>query len=89
MALLFALALGCGKSAPRQGERVVCSCTYLTDFDDTATVGVDVCVARGRDVQAEASHCATQSAHNHVDQCACKPPSGPCDPDARDACQNH
>jgi hypothetical protein len=71
------------------GVKVRCSCTYLTDFDDTATVGVDVCVPKGAEIEREAGQCALQSAHNHIDRCECGAPSGPCDARARDACTNH
>jgi hypothetical protein len=89
---LLSLALltgtGCKPSAARKGHRVACSCTYLTDYDDTARVDVDACLPVGEPVEKEAAVCAGQSAHNHIDKCTCGPPSGPCDPAAADACKN-
>lgn len=85
---MLAALVSCRSSAPRQGQRVACRCTYLTDYDDTATVDVDVCVPQGTAVDREAATCAGRSAHNHIDRCDCKPPSGPCDPGAADACAN-
>jgi hypothetical protein len=80
---------GCKRAEPpRKGHLISCTCTYLTDFDDTARIDVDVCVPDGLDHRREAAHCALQSAHNHIDGCACKPPAGPCDPSAPDACVN-
>lgn len=78
----------CGKSAPRTGKRATCTCTYLTDFDDTARVDVDVCVEDGREVDAEARKCAANSAHNHIDKCDCKQSGEACDPGVRNACTN-
>ncbi len=92
LALLVGLSVmsGCAKpSSSRPGRRVVCTCSYLTDFDDTARVGVDVCVEEGRVVDAEARRCAASSAHNHIERCECGPPSAACDPRAKDACTNH
>jgi hypothetical protein len=88
--LLVALLLaGCKRAEPpRQGRMVSCTCTYLTDFDDTARIDVDVCVPDNLDHKKEAAHCALQSAHNHLDECSCKPPGGPCDPSAPGACVN-
>ena len=80
---------GCSsRAAPRSGQRVSCHCSYLTDYDDTARVDVEVCVADGHDTTREASVCAMQSAHIHIDLCDCKPPTGPCDPAAPGACVN-
>ncbi|MCU0654588.1 MAG: hypothetical protein MUF64_04640 [Polyangiaceae bacterium] len=85
---LVALA-GCKKNEPpRQGRLLSCTCTYLTDFDDTARIDVEVCVPDGLDHQKEAAHCALQSAHNHLDGCSCKPPGVVCDPSAANACVN-
>ncbi|MCS6902090.1 MAG: hypothetical protein RMJ98_20930 [Myxococcales bacterium] len=88
--LLMALLLaGCKRAEPpRKGHLVTCTCTYLTDFDDTARIDVEVCVPEGLDHQREAAHCALQSAHNHIDGCACKPPGTSCDPSAPNACIN-
>ncbi len=80
--------VGCTSSAPRTGQRVSCHCSYLTDYDDTAKVDVEVCVPTGRDTTKEASVCAMQSAHNHIDRCDCQAASGPCDPSATGACVN-
>jgi len=87
LALACALALGaCAKPAPAPGHRVGCRCTYLTDFDDTATVDVQVCARDGRPVLDEARACAGQAAHNHVERCECAAPGDPCDARASDAC---
>ena len=83
-----AATAGCARPGPQRGRRARCVCTYLTDFDDTARVEVDACVAQGREQRAEAAICAGQSAHNHVDVCACEPPGEACDPAGKDACQN-
>ena len=88
--LLGAISLAACKRTepPRQGRKIACTCTYLTDFDDTARIDVETCVADGLDPQREAAHCALQSAHNHIDGCACQPLGGPCNPSAPDACIN-
>lgn len=88
--LLGALLLaGCKRTEPpRQGHKISCTCTYLTDFDDTARIDVETCVPDGLDPQREAAHCALQSAHNHIDGCTCQPLAGPCDPSAPNACIN-
>ena len=89
--LLVALALsGCRRAppSPRPGTRTTCTCTYLTDFDDTAEVIVDVCVENGKKTFDEASFCAVHSAHNHIDKCDCRPPGEACDATAKDACVN-
>jgi hypothetical protein len=78
----------CRPSGPTEGSRVECTCTYLTDYDDQARVDVDVCVARGRETNREAAHCATESAHNHIDDCRCSAPGAACNPSAKDACKN-
>ena len=92
IALAFALSLAlvaCKRSAegPRPGSRALCTCTYLTDFDDTAHVDVDVCVEHGKDEKEAASFCALESAHNHIDGCSCRVGTQPCDARARDACK--
>lgn len=88
LAALAALAACKRSEPPRRGQQVTCTCTYLTDFDDTARIDVDVCIPDGLDHLREAAHCALQSAHNHIDQCTCQPPTGPCDPSAPRACVN-
>lgn len=89
LGLIFVSFLGCKRdTSPKQGRSVSCRCTYLTDFDDTATIDVETCVEEGRDPQREAAFCALQSAHNHIDQCTCQPLQGPCDPSAVNACIN-
>lgn len=89
LCLLAGLSWGCGKPKPEAGQKVACTCTFLTDFDDAARVDVDVCVGQGKDVTEAAKSCAARSAHNHVEGCQCKPPTGPCDAAARDACDAH
>jgi hypothetical protein len=91
LGLALLIAGGCRRApaGPLPGDRVRCSCTYLTDYDDTATVGVEVCVPKGADLDREASQCALGSAHNHIDRCECGRPSGPCDARGPDACTNH
>ena len=76
------------KSAPQPapGTRARCECHYLTDFDDTATVAVDVCAANDKPLLEEAAACAMHSAHNHIDTCTCRPPGAACDARAADAC---
>jgi len=88
--LLMAFLSGCKRSPepPRRGVQVTCTCTYLTDFDDTARIDVDVCIPENLDIKREAAHCALQSAHNHIDECSCQTPTGPCDPSAPQACVN-
>ncbi len=87
VALTLALALSaCGRSAPQPGRRVACECSYLTDFDDTARIDVEVCARDGRPVLDEARTCAGQAAHNHVERCDCKPPGAACDARDKDAC---
>ena len=83
VAMLF---FACAKKEPRPGTRSLCTCSYLTDFDDTLQVDVDVCVADGKKVEQEAAYCAAQSAHNHVDKCSCRPSQTKCDASAKDAC---
>ena len=90
LALVLAIfAVGCGKAAPVAGQKVACTCTFLTDFDDPARVDVDLCLADGKPLEAEAKACAARTAHNHVEKCECKPPTGPCDAAAKDACDAH
>lgn len=88
-ALLIAAALvaaACAKPKPEPGHRVACKCSYLTDFDDTAKIDVEVCARDGRPPLDEARACAAQAAHNHVEKCDCAPPAAPCDARATDAC---
>lgn len=87
-ALALALfAAACGKpSGPVAGGRHACTCTYLTDYDDTAHVAVEACIADGKKPEDEARYCAAESAHNHVEACACKATGARCDARAKDAC---
>ena len=88
--LVLALTLGvaCGKpSGPVAGARHACTCTYLTDYDDTAHVAIDACIPATKQAQEEARYCAAESAHNHIDKCDCHPLNVPCDARAKDACQ--
>lgn len=85
LALGLALA-ACAKPKPQPGRRVACKCSYLTDFDDTAKIDVEVCARDGRPVLDEARACAAQAAHNHVERCDCGPPGVACDARATDAC---
>lgn len=85
--LALTVALGaCEKPKPEPGRRVACRCSYLTDFDDTAKIDVDVCARNGRPVLDEARDCAAQAAHNHVEKCECGAPGDTCDARAKDAC---
>ena len=87
VALGIALA-GCKTaSGPVPGGRNACTCTYLTDYDDTAHVAIDVCIASGKKAEEEARYCAAENAHNHIDRCDCRPTGAPCDARAKDACQ--
>lgn len=87
------IAASCGGKTSARGTQHHCECTYLTDFDDTFHIIIDVCIADGTDLQREAASCAAVNAHNHVDQCDCKQPldnnSAPivCDAKAKDACR--
>ncbi|MFO0660435.1 MAG: hypothetical protein U0165_11480 [Polyangiaceae bacterium] len=93
VALSLALTSCGGKTRSSSGTEHHCECTYLTDFDDTFHIVIDVCISDGGDIQREAATCAAVNAHNHVDQCDCKQPidknNAPqvCDPKARDACR--
>lgn len=84
---LLALAGGCKPAAKTTGVRATCSCTYLTDFDDTAKIDLDFCAPDGREVEKEATYCAAESAHNHIDRCTCTKTKDVCDPKAKDACR--
>lgn len=85
--VVLALAAGCEKPKPEPGQRVTCRCSYLTDFDDTAKIDVEVCARPKRPVLDEALQCAAQAAHNHVEKCECSAPADACDVQAKDACR--
>ena len=83
------LLVGCkDRAPPAAGVVTTCTCTYLTDFDDTARVDVEVCVAPGKSQDDEARRCAMQSAHNHIEQCTCTAGQVVCAVGTRDACKN-
>jgi hypothetical protein len=86
-ALLVVLAACNQTKAPQPGARHECTCTYLTDYDDTAHVAIDACIADGKKVDDEARYCAAESAHNHIDKCECKATGVRCDARAKDACK--
>lgn len=88
LALVVLLAACNRNQAPQPGARHDCTCTYLTDYDDTARVVVDTCIADGKKPEDEARYCAAESAHNHIDKCECKATAVRCDARAKDACQH-
>ena len=88
VALALLSLAACGKpSGPIAGARHSCTCTYLTDYDDTAHVAIDACIVNGKKPEDEARYCAAESAHNHIDRCDCHATGVACDARAKDACQ--
>ncbi len=67
--LLFTLSAGCAKE---RGSTYRCSCSYLTDFDDSATQEVTVCSPSDERATEFARGCAQLGAPAPVEKCACK-----------------
>jgi hypothetical protein len=62
-----------------RGHRVVCTCTFLTDFDDSSSRDVTVCAPTADRAPNVARGCAQSAAPAPVQRCTCKPEIGaPC-----------
>jgi hypothetical protein len=70
-ALAAALTLAACRS--EQGSPYRCDCSFLTDYDDAATIAVRSC-APSRDLASTiARGCAQSGAPAPVDKCSCEP----------------
>ncbi len=86
--LSLLLGVGCTKPATT-GHRVHCNCHYLSDYDDTIHIVVNLCLPDDADLSKASIYCAEQAAHNHIEACDCPTPitaSDRCNPSAPDAC---
>lgn len=77
VALLFALVavLGAGCEKER-GSPYACTCTFLTDFDDSSGSEVTVCSPSAERAPDFARGCAQSGAPAPVEKCVCKPERG-------------
>lgn len=89
-ALAALVALGACRRTPGEssGRRHGCLCTYLTDFDDSARIEIDVCVPASKPTLEVAATCASDASRNPAESCTCGPPGEACDPSAPGACRN-
>ncbi|UQA59207.1 hypothetical protein [Polyangium aurulentum] len=69
-ALLPALLLGGCRE--ERGSTYLCSCSFLTDFDDGSTQEVTVCAPSDERAPGFASGCAQEGAPAPVERCSCR-----------------
>lgn len=89
LSLALAAAAGCRRPAEGSTGRMhTCLCSYLTDFDDTARIEVDLCVPASKAATEAAAGCASELSRNYAETCSCGPPREACVPGAPGACRN-
>ncbi|HEU4410451.1 MAG TPA: hypothetical protein VFS43_34670 [Polyangiaceae bacterium] len=89
MLALAAAAGGCRRPAEgASGRAYTCLCSYLTDYDDTARIEVDVCVPSSKTPPEAAATCASDLSRNYAESCSCGSPRDACTPGAPGACRN-
>ena len=68
-ALFITSSAACSKE---QGNDFICSCTFLTDFDDGSSVDVAVCSPSLERAGDFARGCSQSAASAPIDKCVCK-----------------
>ncbi|WP_437680557.1 hypothetical protein [Sorangium sp. So ce131] len=76
--LCAALALAC---SPERGTPYLCTCTFVTDFDDDSRLSVEVCSPSDARAEGFGRGCAQTHAPGPVSGCTCSgvPGRGPCE----------
>ena len=72
LAVLVCVALA-SSACEEPGGRFACDCAFLTDFDDSSTLRVEVCAANFDEAGATARGCAQSAAPARVESCRCHP----------------
>jgi hypothetical protein len=72
-AAVLAAALILGGCRSEQGSPYRCDCSFLTDYDDAATIAVSSCAPSPELASAIARGCAQSGAPAPVDKCSCEP----------------